>query len=265
MEEKLLLVEKKGRICTISFNRPEKRNALSPLLLFQLADTMEQLGREGEIRCLILRGAGDKAFSSGYDISAIPTNPTPEMAEALRVKNPFQTAVQAIIDFPYPVIAMIKGPAMGAGCELAVACDLRIAAEDSRFSIPPAKLGLVYSWSGIMRLISVIGVGYTKEIFFTGRTFDAARAREIGLVNHVVPIDQLDAFTYAMAEEISENAPLSLTGMKAIFRKCEEYPKLDSQDVKEIEALRQQALNSEDSEEAKRAFKEKRKPVFHGR
>lgn len=265
MEEKLLLVEKKGRICTISFNRPEKRNALSPLLLFQLTDTIEQLKKEGEIRCLILRGAGDKAFSSGYDISAIPTNPTPEMAEALRVKNPFQTALQAVIDFPYPVIAMIKGPALGAACELAVACDLRIAAEDSRFGIPPAKLGLVYSWSGIMRLINVIGVGYTKEIFFTGRTFDAARAREMGLVNHVVPVDQFDSFTYAMAEEISENAPLSLTGMKTVFRKCEKCQKLDPQDALEIETLRQQALNSEDSKEAQRAFKEKRKPVFHGR
>jgi enoyl-CoA hydratase/carnithine racemase len=226
---------------------------------------MEQLRREEEIRCLILRGAGDKAFSSGFDISAISTNLSPEMAEALRAKNPFQTALQAIIDFPYPVIAMIKGPALGAGCELAVACDLRIAAEDSRFGIPPAKLGLVYSWSGIMRLINVIGVGYTKEIFFTGRTFDAARAREIGLVNYVLPVDQLDSFTYAMAEEISENAPLSLAGMKTIFRKCEESQKLDPQDALEIEALRQQALNSEDSKEAQRAFKEKRKPVFHGR
>src|SRR5512139_2845943 len=115
MEEKLLIVEKKERVCTVIFNRPEKRNALTPLMLFQLADLLKSIQDEGEIRCLVLRGAGDKAFTAGYDISDIPRNMTPEMAAAFKERNPLQTGLQSIIDFPYPVIAMLNGHAFGAG------------------------------------------------------------------------------------------------------------------------------------------------------
>jgi enoyl-CoA hydratase/carnithine racemase len=265
MEERLLLVEKKEKICTITFNRPERRNALSPLLLFQLADILTRLKDEGEVRCLVLRGAGDKAFSAGYDISAIPTDMTPEMAEAFRAKNPLQTGLQAIIDFPYPVIAMINGPAFGAGCELAMTCDIRIAVEGARLSIPPAKLGIIYHQTGIMNFINIIGLGNAKEMFFTGRAYEASRAREMGLVNYVVPPAQLSSFTYEIAQEIAENAPLSLKGLKFIFNKCFQYQKANPEDAREIEALRTEAFNSEDLKEGQRAFQEKRKPVFKGR
>ena len=265
MEERLLLVERQDKICTVIFNRPERRNALSPLLLFQFAEILTRLKDEGEMRCLVLRGAGDKAFSAGYDISAIPTDMTPEMAEAFRAKNPLQTGLQAIIDFPYPVIAMINGPAFGAGCELAMTCDLRIAAEGARLSIPPAKLGIIYHQTGIMNFINIIGLGNAKEMFFTGRAYEASRAREMGLVNYVVPPAQLSSFTYEMAQEIAENAPLSLKGLKLIFNKCFQYQKANAEDAREIEDLRTQAFNSEDLKEGQRAFQEKRKPVFKGR
>ena len=265
MEEKFLLIEKKERICTIILNRPERRNALSPRLLFELADTLTRLKEEGEVRCLVIRGAGEAAFSSGYDISAIPTNMTPESAEAFKTKNPLQAGLGAVTDFPYPVIALINGHAFGAGCELAMCCDIRIAVEAARLSMPPARLGVIYHGSGILRFINVVGLANAKEMFFTGRAYEASRAREMGLVHYVVPADRLSSFTYEMAQEISENAPLSLRGLKIIFNKCLQYQKIDPQDDQEIEALVNQAFNSEDLKEGQRAFREKRKPVFKGR
>jgi enoyl-CoA hydratase len=265
MGEDLLLTEKKERICTITFNRPEKRNALTPIMLFQFADLLNSLKEEGEVRCLVLRGAGDKAFSAGYDISEIPKDMTPEMAAAFKTKNPLHTGLQSIIDFPYPVIAMVNGHAFGAGCDLAMTCDLRITAENAQMGLPPAKLGIIYQPGGILRMINAVGVANAKEIFFTGRGYAAPKAKEMGLVHYVLPPDQLASFTYGMAREISENAPLSLKGMKVIFNKIFLSQKLDPKDMEEIEALRHQAFNSEDIKEGQQAFKEKRKPVFKGR
>jgi enoyl-CoA hydratase len=265
MDEKLLLIEKQERVCTISFNQPERRNILSPLLLIQLADTLAEIQKEGEIRCVVIRGVGDKAFSAGYDIGVIPTNPTPEMAEAFKTKNPLRTGLQAIVHFPYPVIAMVNGLAYGAGCELATTCDLRIAADHVRFSMPPAKLGVVYQWEGLRQFINIIGLANTKEMFLTGRAYEAQRAKEMGLVHYVLPPDQLAPFTYAMAKEISENAPLALSSGKRIMNFFLENQNLDPEMLKEIEVLRMQAFNSEDLKEGQRAFKEKRKPVFKGR
>lgn len=264
-EENLLLIDRKERICTISINRPEKRNSLSPPLLFQFADILKRLKEEGEIRCLIIRGAGDKAFSAGYDIGKIPAGQTQEQAAAFRAKNPLQTGLSAVVDFPYPVIAMINGPAYGAGCELAITCDIRIAAAGIRMSMPPAKLGIIYHWGGLMKFINIIGLANTKEMFFTGRAYEASRAREMGLVHYVVPGQELEDFTYQMAREISENAPLSLSGLKTIFNKCLQFQTLSPKDEEEAEKLRQLAFQSEDLKEGQRAFQEKRKPVFKGR
>ena len=160
---------------------------------------------------------------------------------------------------------MINGAAIGGGCELATSCDIRIAADTARLSMPPAKLGMVYHWAGIMRFINIIGLARAKEMFFTGRVYDAGRAQEMGLVNHVVPADQLLFFTHQMAQEISENAPLSLKGLKTVFRGCLQYQKIDPQVARELETLRDQSFGSEDILEGQRAFREKRKPVFRGR
>ncbi len=266
MEEKnLLLVERKERICTVTINRPEKRNALSPLLLFEFAKVLKALKEEGEIRCLVIRGAGDKAFSAGFDIGEIPANATPEEQATFRAKNPLQTGFSAIPDFPYPVIAMINGAAYGAGCELALTCDIRIAAEGIRMSMPPAKLGVVYHAAGLLKFINIIGLANTKEMFLTGRAYETSRAKEMGLVHYVLPSGELENFTYQMAQEISENAPLSLAGLKTIFNKCLQYQRLSPEDERESERLRALASQSEDLKEGQRAFQEKRKPVFKGR
>lgn len=264
MEKNLLLIERKEKIGIITFNRPEKRNALSPVLLRQLADTITQLKEEGEVRCLVIRGAGDKAFSAGYDISNIP-DLDPEKTEAMKGKNPFELALEGITNFPYPVIAMINGYAYGGAFELAMACDIRIAADNARFCMPPAKLGIVYRAHEIMFFINAVGLANAKEIFFTARTYDAYRAKEMGVVQYVVPSDQLASFTYQMAQEISENAPLSVSATKTIINKCLNYQKTDPEDAREIEALYNRAFCSEDLKEGQRAFREKRKPIFKGR
>lgn len=265
MAEDFLIAEKKERVGTIIINRPERRNALSPLMLFKMAELLADMQKGDEIRCVVIRGAGDKAFSAGYDISDLPVDLTPEMAEAFRTKNPLRTALRAIIDFPYPVIAMINGYAIGAGCELAMTCDIRIAAEGAKLSMPPAKLGIVYHWAGVFQFINTAGLAYAKEMFFTGRAYEASRGREMGLVNYVVPAEKLYSFTYEMAQEISENAPLSLKGLKTIFNKYLFSQKISPEDAREMEEIVDRAFHSEDLKEGQKAFQEKRKPVFKGR
>ncbi len=260
-----LLIERTDRICTISINRPEKRNALSPLVFIELTDLLRRLKDEDEVRCVILRGCGEKAFSSGFDIADLPVDVSPEIAEAAKGDTPLDNGMKAILDFPYPVIAMINGLAYGAGCELAVTCDIRIAADDVRFSMPPAKLGIVYRWRGILKFIDVIGPANAREMFFTGRAYGAAKAREMGLVHYVLPRDELTPFVYRMAQDISENAPLALKATKTIFNRFLHDQRLNPQDVQEIERLRYEAFRSEDLKEGQRAFGEKRKPVFQGR
>ena len=261
MDEPLLLTERKEKIFTLTINRPERRNALNSAMVSRMVEILREVRDEEEVRCLVIRGAGDKAFCSGYDIADIATRQTSKEAS----RSPFQDVLEAVLEFPYPVIGMINGHAFGAGCDLALTCDIRIAAEHAQMGVPPAKLGIVYGPEGILRFINTVGMANAKEMFFTGRSYAAPKAREMGLVHYVLPADQVVPFTYEMAGEISANAPLSLKGIKLIFRKCLQHQKLDPEDAREVEALRTQAFNSEDLKEGQLAFKEKRKPVFKGR
>ncbi len=265
MAENELIVEKSGAICILTFNRPERRNALSPLLLYNLAETLNQLEKEGEVRCIILRGSGEKAFSSGYDITAIPAGVSPEVLAEIRKKNPLERAIEAVREFPYPVIAMINGMAYGAGCELAITSDIRIAADTASMGMPPARLGIVYMPAGLMRFVNIIGMANAKELFFTGRYYPAARVKEMGMVHYLQPADQLLPFTMKMAEEIAANAPLSLKGTKKIFNLFVKNQRIDPEDQKQMEMLVAQAFASEDLKEGQKAFLEKRKAVFRGK
>jgi enoyl-CoA hydratase len=264
MQERLM-IEKKDMVCTIAINRPDKKNALSPMLLLQLTDILNRLKEENEIRCVVIRGSGENVFSSGYDISDLPINVSPEVAEAAKGDTPLDNCMKAVTDFPYPVIAMINGLAYGAGCELGITCDIRISADHARFCMPPAKLGIVYRWRGVLRFIDIIGPGNAKEMFFSGRSYEAHRAKEMGLVNYVLPHDQLSTFVYEMAQDISENAPLSLKALKVIFNRFHHEQRFPFQDVHEVESLRYEAFRSDDIKEGEHAFREKRKPIFKGR
>lgn len=256
-----LISQENGTVCTLTFNRPEKRNMLNPSILTLLNSELNRLEQENKVRCVVLRGSGDKAFSSGYDISAIGEN---DMIKHHEGAHPLGRALKAIENFPYPVIAMMNGHAFGAGLEVAVTCDIRVTVDDCLFGMPPAKLGVVYSHSGMKKFLDLIGPGYTKELFLIGRPISSERAKEIGLVNFMVGREELEKFTYEIADEISESAPLSLTTLKKII-KILNKKNLSSEDEKSIRNMTLKVQNSEDYKEGQKAFSEKRKPEFKGK
>ncbi len=263
--ERLIAVERRENIAIITLNRPEKYNALTPALMVGLHEALAELAKQDAIRCLVIRGTGDKAFCSGYDLGQLPTSMTPEIAELLKENpNPLALGLDAITAFPYPVIAMLNGVAIGAGCELAITCDIRIGADDIRMGMPPAKLGLVYAPSGIRKFLDLVGPANTREIFFTAKFVDARRALEMGLVNYLLPRDQLEEFTLGMAADIAEKAPLAVRGMKRIINLLLERGQLDEAGNAEAGTLIASSLTSEDLKEGQRAFLEKRQPFFRG-
>jgi len=262
LAEELLLVQKEGNICTLTINRPDKRNSMNPEILLQLGDALNSLKEEGEVRVVVIRGAGEESFSSGYDIGRISTG---SREEAGPRRNPLEYGMGSVLAYPYPVIAMIYGYAIGAGLELAVTCDLRLAADTARLGITPAKLGVVYHHPGILKFVNLVGVAQTKELFYTGRLITAQRAHDIGLVDHVLPAQELAKATYDLAREIAENAPLSVSGTKATIARLLSYQTLRPEDEAELRKLQAQAYASDDLKEGQRAFMEKRKPKFTGR
>lgn len=260
----MIEVEKKDKVLTIVLNRPEKRNALTPDMLIRIYQTLDTHSKKDEVRAVIIRGAGDSAFSSGYDISVIPTHISPELKELLDKKSPFDLAIESIVNYPYPVIAMINGNAFGGACDLAVSCDIRIAADDIKMGMVPAKLGIVYFPSGIQRVIRTVGWPHAKEMFYTGRTYGAVTLKEMGMLDHVVTREKLAAFTLDFAKEISDNAPLAVKGMKRIFNLIAESQQLDETAIQEATDWVEKAFKSNDLKEGQAAFLEKRKPLFKG-
>ncbi len=256
-----LIVEENGAICTLMFNRPEKRNLLTPKMLLEVKSTLERLGEENRVRCVVITGTGDKAFSSGYDISAIGED---DMIRNHEGENPLPLAARAIEKFPYPVIAMMNGHAFGAGLEIAVTSDIRILVEGSLLGMPPVKLGVVYSYRGVKKFLNLIGPGYTKELFLVGKAISAERAAQIGLVNFLAPENELESITYDMAEEISENAPLSLKALKEMTNVWERKKIVSPDDESLLREMILDVQNSADYKEGQKSFAEKRKPKFKG-
>jgi len=259
-ELKELTIEEKERVCTLTLNRPEKRNLLTPAMLLELCTQLERLKDEDKVRCVVIRGSGEKAFSSGYDINAIGEN---DMIRHHEGDHPLGRALGTIESFPYPVVAMMNGHAFGAGLEVAVTCDLRVTVDDCLFGMPPAKLGVVYSYTGMRKFLDLIGPGYTKELFLVGRPISSERAREIGLVNFMVSREELEEFTYGIADEIAENAPLSLRALKEITNALRRG-QISPEDEKFIRQMTLEVQNSQDYKEGQKAFAEKRKPEFKG-
>lgn len=259
MVDEVLLSQKDGNICTLTINRPERRNALNLELLYRLGDTFDALKDDGDVRVVVLRGAGEKAFSSGVDFQDV------DRVKVRQKDNPIDYAVRSVLTYPRPVIAMIYAAATGAGCDLSVACDMRIAADTAVMGINPVRIGRVYPPAGLQRLINVVGLSQAKELFFTGRFIDAQRAKEIGLVDHVVAAAELLSFTYALAREIADNAPLAVSTTKTIFNRLLRYQMLSPEDEAEILALIDIVERSEDAKEGPLALIEKRKPKFVGK
>jgi enoyl-CoA hydratase/carnithine racemase len=258
MTDKLQLDEPGENVARLTINNPERRGALDHELLDALGEHTRML----EARCLVIRGSGP-VFSAGYDIGGFEEGEFEESAERL-VAHPFQDAIEALDAYRYPVVAQLNGHAIGGGLELALACDIRIAARGIKVGMPPAKLGLIYSHTGLRRFIDACGVANTAELFYVGRNVDSGRAERMGLVNEVVEPDDLDDHVLGLAAEIAANAPLSLAGNKRVIRTLRAQP-LPEQVERELVELRESCFRSEDFREGVRAFAEKRKPRWQGR
>lgn len=250
-------------VARLTISNPEKRNALDHDILGAIAEAMPSLDDGIDTRCVILTGEGN-VFSAGYDIGDIPDEVFAEEAERL-VAHPFHRAIQAVEDFPFPTLAALNGHALGGGLELAVTCDLRLAATGARLGMPPAKLGLIYSHTGLQKFIDTVGAARTRELFFVGRNIEAERGEQIGLVNAVVPAEELEAASIALASEIASNAPISLRGNKRIIRRLTSFPRLSPEQEQDVIELRLSSFSTEDFREGVRAFGEKRKPEWKGR
>jgi enoyl-CoA hydratase/carnithine racemase len=246
-------------VARLAIFNPARRGSLDHEILDTLAATVEDL----EARCLILTGEGP-VFSAGYDIGNFEDDEAFADAAEKLVAHPFHAAVEALERFRYPVIAALNGHAIGGGLELAVTCDLRVAARGIKLGMPPAKLGLVYSHTGLRKFIDVCGVANTNELFLLGRNVDAERAERMGLVNRVVEPAELEQAVLGMAGEIAANAPLSLTGNKEVVRSLRAGP-LGEQRERELVELRESCFRTEDFREGVRAFGEKRAPQWKGR
>ena len=258
MTEKLQLDEPAEGVARLTISNPGRRGALDHDILDALAGHARTL----DARCVVIRGSGDM-FSAGYDIGNLSEQEFEESAERL-VAHPFHDALEALEAYRYPVIAEVNGHAIGGGLELALTADIRVAASGVKLGMPPAKLGLIYSHTGLAKFIDVCGPANTAELFFVGRTVDAKRALGMGLVNEVAEPDALDARVLDLAAEIASNAPLSLAGNKRMIRELRRL-RLPADLERELVELRESCFASEDFREGVSAFTEKRKPVWRGR
>jgi enoyl-CoA hydratase/carnithine racemase len=257
---RLLLDEPAPGVARLTISNPDKRGALDHAILDGLTQTMPQL----DARCVIVTGE-ERIFSAGYDIGELPDSVFADEAEKL-VAHPFAAAIDALEAYPYPTLAALNGHAIGGGLELALSCDLRIAATKIKLGMPPAKLGLVYSHTGIRKFIDTIGAPRTRELFLVGGRIDAATACSWGLVNWLAEPEELSDRALELAVEIAGNAPLAQLGNKRVIAAVlEGQAKLDPAVEQDLIELRRECFASGDFREGVRAFAEKRGPNWSGR
>jgi enoyl-CoA hydratase/carnithine racemase len=256
---RLLVDEPAPRVTRLTISNPGKRGALDHAILDAFTRTLPEL----DARCVIITGEG-RTFSAGYDIGDLPDGVFADEAERL-VAHPFAAAIDAVDAYPYPTVAALNGHTIGGGLELALSCDLRIAAEPTKLGMPPAKLGLVYSHTGIRKFIETIGAPRTRELFLVGGRVTASAALTWGLVNSVVDAEDLPEAAVRLAAEIAGNAPLAQKGNKRVIAAVvEAQAQLDPEVERELLELRQACFATEDFREGVRAFAEKRPPDWHG-
>lgn len=255
---KLIYDEPAPHVARLRIDNPDKRGALDQEILDAIAETVPEV----EARCLIVTGTGN-VFSAGYDIGGLPDDRFAEEAEKL-VAHPFTEAIEAVTNFPFPTIGALNGHTIGGGLELALSTDIRICAEGAKLGMPPAKLGLVYSYDGLDKFLQTIGPARTRELFFTAQNINADRALKWGLVNYVLQAEAIGPDSVVMAESIAANAPLSLKGNKQVINTLLTHAPIDPAIRDELVELRRDCFLSNDFHEGVRAFAEKRPPEWTG-
>jgi enoyl-CoA hydratase/carnithine racemase len=262
---KLLIDEPAEGVVRLTISNPAKRNALDHPILDAISATLqERSSGSSHTRCVMITGAHGM-FSAGYDIGEIPDEEFEERAERL-VAHPFTQAIDALEAFPYPTLAALPGHTIGGGLELALSCDLRVAQSEIKLGMPPAKLGLVYSHTGLRRFIDAIGAARTRELFLLGSYIDADTALSWGLVNRVAGAEDLEATALALAGELAGNAPLSQTGNKRVIAALLQAESELPADVEaELIELRRASFASQDLREGMRAFAERRAARWLGK
>lgn len=251
---------KEGPVAYIVFNNPAKRNAVSQEMWAAIPPMFDDLEADPNIRVVVLTGAGGKSFVAGADISEFEQNRN-SVENARRYSQTSDHARKRLRDTLKPTVAMIRGYCMGGGLAVAMGCDIRIATEGSKFGIPAAKLGIAYGAASVAPLVSLVGPAVAKEILYTGRQYDAAAALRIGLINQVVPDGELETYVQEMATTIAANAPLSVKAAKLITNEVLK----SNPDFALCDRLTDACIASEDYEEGRHAFMEKRTPAFVGR
>src|SRR3954470_12506537 len=246
----------------ITFNNPDKRNAMSLDMWEGLGHALVELRDDPDVRVVIMIGAGDKAFVSGADISQFET--TRHSADASK-KYPIPSAAQRALlaNYPKPTIACIRGFCLGGGMQVAMLADIRFAAENSQFGIPAAKLGIAYGYDGLRNLVSLVGPSWARLIMYTGMRIDSGEALRIGLVDRGLADGELWNVTMETARTISDNAPLAIQAAKITIAQVLKDP--DKRDMEAIKAIGTACMDSEDFKEGRTAFMEKRKPKFRGK
>lgn len=261
MGESPLLLQLEPPVATIVFNRPQARNALNEEMQLALPPMLDRLREDGSVRALIFRGAGGKAFTAGDDITQFVHWGA---KEALAHYHHLEAFIGAIEAFPKPTIALVQGFAVGAGLEVAAACDLRYASAHSRFGIPIARLGHTVDLRNALRLIRLVGPSRVKELLFTAELLDAQEALQIGLINRVLPVEDVESYTYEMARKMATHAPLSLMQSKGSVRICLENPELRG--IEEPAAIAAALYDTEDFHAGVEAFlRQQPIPPFHGK
>ena len=256
-----LLYERRGAVAIVTFNRPDARNAMTWDMYQALHDACEHVDADDRVRVLVLRGAGDKAFVAGTDISQFKKFTTPQ--HAIDYEKSQNRNVGRVEEVKKPTIAMIRGYAVGGGANIALACDLRIAATDARLGVPIAKtLGNTLSIATIARIMSYLGPAGTKELLFTARLIDAAEGRAAGVFNDVVEPERLESRTLELAEQIAANAPLTIRSIKEGVRRLLEHARPSEGSAEDLVLM---AYMSEDFKEGVDAFLTKRPPRWKGR
>jgi enoyl-CoA hydratase len=257
-----LRVERNGLIATVVFNRPKMRNALSLAMWTELGEVTEQLAKDEAVRAVVYRGAGTAAFASGADISEFKQN-RKDRASALAYNKQTEAAYTAIRHCPKPTVAMVFGYCMGGAMAIAMACDFRFAAHGAKFGIPAGRLSIIYGLDPVHQLVDLVGPAYAKDILYSARTIEADEAMRIGLIQRLVPVDELERTTYGYLGKVAENAPLTIRGTKLQVQAI--FEGVNDEHRRRLAALGIETFDSEDYREGTRAFMEKRPPRFSGR